>query len=56
MNHFHQTKILRRVQRTKSLLITESAAIRIDYNLEKGVLLYPYDARTMRLTQPAKVE
>ena len=35
MNHFHQTEILRRVQRTKSLLITENAAIRIDYNLAR---------------------
>src|SRR6185503_1194385 len=34
MNHFHHNRnFLRRVQRTKSLLITESAAIRIDYNL-----------------------
>ena len=34
MNNFHHNRnFLRRVQRTKSLLITESAAIRIDYNL-----------------------
>ena len=33
MNHFHHNRnFLRRVQRTKSLLITENAAIRIDYN------------------------
>ena len=36
MNHFHQNRnFLRRVQRTKSLLITESATIRIDYNLAR---------------------
>ena len=36
MNHFqHNRNFLRRVQRTKSLLITESAAIRIDYNLAR---------------------
>ena len=36
MNHFHQNRnFLRRVQRTKSLLITKSAAIRIDYNLAR---------------------
>ena len=36
MNHFHHNRnFLRRVQRTKSLLITESAAIRIDYNLAR---------------------
>ena len=36
MNHFHHNRnFLRRVQRTKSLLITESVAIRIDYNLAR---------------------
>ena len=36
MNHFpHNRNFLRRVQRTKSLLVTESAAIRIDYNLTR---------------------
>ena len=36
MNQFHHNRnFLRRVQRTKSLLITESAAIRIDYNLAR---------------------
>ena len=35
-NHFHQNRnFLRRVQWTKSLLITKSAAIRIDYNLAR---------------------
>ena len=35
-NHFHHNRnFLRRVQRTKSLLITEIAAIRIDYNLAR---------------------
>ena len=45
MNHFHHNRnFLRRVQRTKSLLITESAAIRIDYNLAR---VY-YFTHTMR--------
>ena len=45
MNHFqHNRNFLRRVQRTKSLLITESAAIRIDYNLAR---VY-YFTHTMR--------
>ena len=36
MNHFqHNRNFLRRVQRTKSLLITDSATIRIDYNLTR---------------------
>ena len=36
MNQFHHNRnFLRRVQRTKSLLITESAIIRIDYNLAR---------------------
>ena len=40
MNHFHQNRnFLRRVQRTKSLLITESAAIRIDLTLHECTTL-----------------
>ena len=36
MNHFHHNRnFLQKVQRTKSFLIIESAAIRIDYNLAR---------------------
>ena len=35
MNHFHQTEFLRGVHGIRSLLITESAAIRIDLNLTR---------------------
>ena len=35
MNHFHQTEFLRGVYGIRSLLITESAAIRIDLNLAR---------------------
>ena len=45
MNHFHHNRnFLRRVQRTKSLLITESAAIRIGYNLAR-VYYFTHTAR-----------
>ena len=35
MNHFHQTEFLRGVHGIRSLLITESVVIRIDYNLAR---------------------